>query len=325
MTTDLKVRVFHAGLAAYYSFGTYYFLCRMNPPPELIAMLAEAGLAQLNPFKFLTFWDMLIQSMYFSLAFYCDIYDRSTTAKKSRIQQTRDYLFTTIAFTCAAVVTICFWALYAIDRNLIFPESLDSWFPSWVNHNIHTAPLFGVLLEMWLVPHTHPTRNKGLSTVCIFGASYLGFLLWTTWSSGMWTYPVLAMLPLWSKIAFLIGAYSMVCCFYIFGENLNKAIWGKGILSDADDGSQKSSPITNMTWTLDYIFSFIKKMYNFIFSRKGLKFMIVYLAGVITSILVVGLDTIDHEKLGSRQSFMSQGIVEVKKKFIASGMGVSEN
>jgi len=232
MSTDFKVRVFHIGLAAYYSFGTFYFLTQMAPPPELLAILAEAGLAQLNPFKFLTFWDMLIQSIYFSLAFFNDIYGSSTMDRKqqSKLQKSLDYLFTTIAFTCASVVTICFWGLYAVDRSLIFPESLDSWFPNWVNHNIHTAPLFGVLIEMWLVPHIHPKRSKGLTTVCLFGATYLGFLLFTTWSSGMWTYPVLAMLPLWWKIGFLAAAYCLVCFLYIAGEYLNQFIWENSVL-----------------------------------------------------------------------------------------------
>merc|ERR1712243_110869 len=219
MSQSVAVPIFHLGLASYYAYGTYYFLFKMTPPPKLLTMLAEAGLAQLNPFKFLTFWDMLLQSLYFSLAFMNDIVGSSTTVKKkqSGIQRIRDFLFSSIVFTCAAIVTICFWGLYAVDRNLIFPDSLDTWFPNWVNHNIHTAPLFGVLIEMWLVPHIYPKRTKGLIAVCTFGASYLGFLLFTTWSSGMWAYPVLAKLPMWWRISFLVGAYALVCALYICG------------------------------------------------------------------------------------------------------------
>ncbi|CAL4131304.1 unnamed protein product [Meganyctiphanes norvegica] len=235
-TINTKVSVIHFGLASYYAFGTYWFLCKLEPPKELLSILEKAGFAQLNPFKFLTFWDMLIQSIYFSLAFLNDVVGSSTISrrKQSRLQRIRDFFFSSIVFTCAAIVTICFWGLYAVDRNLIFPESLDTWFPSWVNHNIHTAPLFGVLLEMWLVPHSYPKRSKGLIAVCSFGASYLGFLLYTTWASGMWTYPVLEKLTMWWRVSFLACAYAGVCFFYICGEYLNQFIWEKDELLDQE-------------------------------------------------------------------------------------------
>lgn len=33
-------------------------------------------------------------------------------------------------------VTVTFWALYAIDRALVYPEHLDAVIPVWYNHSV---------------------------------------------------------------------------------------------------------------------------------------------------------------------------------------------
>jgi hypothetical protein len=38
-------------------------------------------------------------------------------------------------------VATMFWAIYSIDRELVFPVSLDKYFPVYVNHILHTTVL----------------------------------------------------------------------------------------------------------------------------------------------------------------------------------------
>ena len=70
-------------------------------------------------------------------------------------------------------VTSTFWGLWHINRELIFPKALDSFFPNWLNHNIHTTPGIGVLVEMFFTRHEHPSQRKGFLTVAAFTGVYL--------------------------------------------------------------------------------------------------------------------------------------------------------
>nr|XP_053628535.1 androgen-induced gene 1 protein-like isoform X2 [Cherax quadricarinatus] len=123
-------------------------------------------------------------------------------------------------------VTISFWGLYNIDRNLIFPPEFDSWFPLWLNHNIHTTPLVGVLIELYFVPHIFPRRKTGLGVVAVLGLLYLIWVCVIAYRSGHWVYPILADLPVVGRAVFITIMAMLISSFYILGEVLNKNIWG---------------------------------------------------------------------------------------------------
>lgn len=72
-------------------------------------------------------------------------------------------------------VSLSFWGIWAVDRELIFPKALDSFFPSWLNHVLHTAVLVFAVIEMVLVPKTFPSRKSALVGLI---SVMLGYLLW---------------------------------------------------------------------------------------------------------------------------------------------------
>lgn len=77
-----------------------------------------------------------IQTLYFIVALLNDFAGTNETLprKKPMLRKIRDYLFAAFAVPLAINVSGMFWLLYAIDRKLVLPESMDAYFPGWYNH-----------------------------------------------------------------------------------------------------------------------------------------------------------------------------------------------
>ena len=50
-----------------------------------------------------------------------------------------DRFYASIAFPYGLFVASVFWTLYAIDRELVFPEILDRFVSPALNHMMHTT------------------------------------------------------------------------------------------------------------------------------------------------------------------------------------------
>lgn len=72
-------------------------------------------------------------------------------------------------------VSFIFWALYAVDRELIFPASVDEWFPSWLNHIMHTLPAVGAFTELLTVHHAYQRGRNLYMPVLVAYALYLSW------------------------------------------------------------------------------------------------------------------------------------------------------
>lgn len=217
----------HLILAIHYGYGIHVYLFGLHPPEEFLKHRVPFG----GPFKYLTFWDMLVQFAYFTLAFINDIAGSNTAIYKNqtKLQRLRDFAFSTVVFACGVFVTVSFWGIYAVDRNLIFPPIFDSWFPCWLNHNIHTTPLVGVSLELYMVPHSFPKRQTGLFAVASFYLTYLVWVCYIAYASGHWVYPILAHLPVGGRVVFISLMSVLASLFYLLGEGMNNRIWGTQI------------------------------------------------------------------------------------------------
>lgn len=78
-------------------------------------------------------------------------------------------------FSSFQFVSFIFWVLYAVDRELIFPASLDEWFPSWLNHIMHTLPAVGAFVELYSVHHTYQKGWKLFTPILCAYALYLSW------------------------------------------------------------------------------------------------------------------------------------------------------
>ena len=117
-----------------------------------------------GPLKYLTNWNVLLQSIYFAIALFNVIFgsDSKTAEMSSKVQKLRDFIFGSLALPIGGFVTISFWFIYLVNRNLIFPKELEQFFPPIVNHLMHTTPLLSQIFELLFIFHIQPKRLHGL-------------------------------------------------------------------------------------------------------------------------------------------------------------------
>lgn len=136
-------------------------------------------------------------------------------------------MFATFTFPLGLNVAVLFWSMYAIDRRTVFPQELDSFFPSWLNHILHTNVALFIIIEMFISNRQYPSRKAGVGGLLVFMFGYLVWLHVIRFYAGRWTYPILDILNPPSRIAFFAFTISFPVLMYFLGECLNKKIWSK--------------------------------------------------------------------------------------------------
>ena len=138
--------------------------------------------------KYLTFINLWIQLIYFSVSFFNNFIGSQATesAKASKLQRCRDLLFATLAFPIGQFVGIVFWVLFHVDRELVFPAHYDNFFPNYINHAMHTTVIPAQLLELFNLYHAYPKRLNGMSITMIFCFVYLTWTLIVAHFGGIW-------------------------------------------------------------------------------------------------------------------------------------------
>ncbi|XP_052869549.1 androgen-induced gene 1 protein-like isoform X2 [Anopheles cruzii] len=179
--------------------------------------------------KFLTYWCLILQAIYFTICLLNDFIGTNEVAPKRMplIRKVKDYTLAAFAFPVALNVGVTFWTLMAIDRELVFPKALDAVFPGWLNHVMHTNIVIFIILEICTSFRQYPSRRAGLTGLGIFMSAYLGWLHVIRHFGGIWVYPVLEVLNFPQRLVFF--AVSLVFCvgLYLLGEFFNNLIWTK--------------------------------------------------------------------------------------------------
>ena len=127
MMKTLAAAVMHLVAIASFAWAMDYQMNRIELPEKYAGGRKKFG----GVFKYLTFLNMLLQFIFFCVAFLANFY-----AKARRF---RDILFASAAFPIGMFVGIVFWTLFFINRELIFPKILDDYFPAILNHCMHTT------------------------------------------------------------------------------------------------------------------------------------------------------------------------------------------
>ncbi|XP_047663428.1 androgen-induced gene 1 protein-like isoform X1 [Tachysurus fulvidraco] len=179
--------------------------------------------------KYLTFINLVIQTVFFGLCFVTDVLHMvllRESSLSSFLVTVQDFFFTVLAFPLGAFVFSSFWSIYSYDRELVFPKALDEVIPTWLNHALHTVILPLLLVQMCLQRHKHPSRCKGIVTLAFFVSLYLAWVLWVRQASGIWVYPIMAHLSPAGLVVFLSMASLCMAPIYLLGEKLTCVIWG---------------------------------------------------------------------------------------------------
>lgn len=170
----------------------------------------------------------LLQLFYF---FWCCVTDLiSASASETSVGKVavavRDWFLAAVVFPIGTLVVTTFWAIYAVDRELIFPEALDKFFPSWLNHALHTYVLPLLLVDMLLVNHKYPSRRAGMAGTLAFGLSYLIWILFLGFAKDIWVYPFFKVLHGVYFPIFFATMSLILIMFYIIGEKTNALLGG---------------------------------------------------------------------------------------------------
>ena len=179
----------------------------------------------------LSAWNVLLQLFYFCICFLDAIVGSDDKAKgnthSSLLQQLRDFLFSTLALPLSILVTTSFWAIYGINRELIWPSFHDKFYPLLVNHMAHTTCMLSQLIEMAIVFHAFPSTKTGIRSTTGFLLTYLTWILYLAFNKGVWIYPILEKLPAIIRAVFILvfGVYG--CVLFVAGKTLNGMIWSR--------------------------------------------------------------------------------------------------
>uniref|UniRef100_A0A665WA52 Androgen-dependent TFPI-regulating protein-like n=1 Tax=Echeneis naucrates TaxID=173247 RepID=A0A665WA52_ECHNA len=178
-----------------------------------------------GPWKYLTFLNLLLQMSFFGLAALNDLH----LEKKSEttLSKWKDLLFSVFAFPVGMFVVLLFWSIFAFDRELVYPASIDAFFPPWMNHAMHTFVLPVLLGEVMVQPHVYPQTKHALAALGVVGLAYLSWIIWVYLSVGIWVYPLLGHFSTAGLGGFFVFNMSVVTLFYLLGDKLNSHVWSK--------------------------------------------------------------------------------------------------
>ncbi|XP_075875200.1 androgen-dependent TFPI-regulating protein [Nelusetta ayraudi] len=178
-----------------------------------------------GPWKYLTFLNLLLQMTFFALAAVNDL--QSDTKLDSTLVRCKDLLFSVFAFPVGTFVVLLFWSIFTYDRELVYPASIDTFFPPWINHAMHTLVLPVLLGELLVQPHAYPEAKHAMAALGVVGLSYSFWILWVYLSVGIWVYPLLGHFSSTGLVAFFFFNMSVVALLYMLGDKLNNHFWGK--------------------------------------------------------------------------------------------------
>ncbi|XP_034182426.1 androgen-induced gene 1 protein isoform X1 [Osmia lignaria lignaria] len=215
---------FHVTACLLYTFSVYYDYTYVVIPSSIARTHNAFG----GKFKFLTFWDAIIQAVFFFICVLNDWFGTNTVSPKKPpfVRKLKDYVHAAFAFPTAMFVATIFWSLYAIDRELVFPKALDPYFPWWLNHLMHTTIVASILIEIIVAPRKYPKRLKGILGIQALMVSYLIWMLIIFNKSGVWVYPIFHVLNLPTRTLFCITMLAYSTVLYVIGEVLDNFIWG---------------------------------------------------------------------------------------------------
>ena len=75
----------------------------------------------MGQWKYLTHMNVAIQTGLFLLSALDDILEVISPDTRRTVKMIKDFIFSTIGFPVGVFVSVSFWGLYAMDRDLVFP------------------------------------------------------------------------------------------------------------------------------------------------------------------------------------------------------------
>lgn len=94
---------------------------------------------------------------------------------------------------------------------------------------MHTNVALFIVMELFVTFRQYPSRKIGITSLTVF---MLGYVIWIhviKHVSGKWVYPILEVLEMPQRIAFMVFIGIFCISFYFVGEYLNNTVWAREI------------------------------------------------------------------------------------------------
>lgn len=173
---------------------------------------------------FLTLWSHALQTVFFlsapvlrALIGDRPVLDRGAEKKDAgKLQNIYDGFFTLTALS-SFTVTIHFWTLFFLHRDLVISEAALQSYPWWLNLLQHLWNSGFTLVEAFLVKHRFDTR-RDLSLSAGLMLAYLGWITYGWFATGKWPYPFFEILDPAITILLITGVVASEGLIYKFAK-----------------------------------------------------------------------------------------------------------
>ncbi|XP_014284596.1 androgen-dependent TFPI-regulating protein [Halyomorpha halys] len=199
-------------------------------------------IGELN-YRFLTNWTYGMQLLYYFLVVFSHLISIVPALGKisNKVRSLADILFATIVIPFGLTVTISFWSLYAIDRELVYPSWIDKVIPVWMNHALHTFNSVFPLIDLVFSNHKFPSWS--LSSICmlLYSVAYAVCFFGTYYTHGRWLYPMFDKLSNAEIAYYTLGQTVGVFLIHALARGLNHLIWGSSVVKKSPSKQSKKS------------------------------------------------------------------------------------
>ncbi|XP_050293436.1 androgen-dependent TFPI-regulating protein-like isoform X3 [Anthonomus grandis grandis] len=177
-------------------------------------------------YHFFTIWNYVLQIAFLLIAVTDELtkFFKFTNTQK-RIERARKFFFSTLVFPSSLLVASVFWTIWHVDRELIFPKIIDTFYPSWLNHTLHTFILLPLLIETVIhfkSAYSNLSRTRALLILLIYVTVYQTLYLSVYFQHGVWLYPIYKVLTWNQRIIFTLSQLFLAISYQQIGISLMK-------------------------------------------------------------------------------------------------------
>ncbi|XP_063835757.1 androgen-dependent TFPI-regulating protein-like isoform X7 [Ostrinia nubilalis] len=179
---------------------------------------------------FATNWNFSFQTVFLFLSLTYDICEWLSlheVPRAKKIAYWRDIVFTSLVLPYTLFVSLMFWSVYWIDRELVFPKVYDSIVPWWFNHCVHTNISIVVLIETLLQARRKPVNLKLeliLTTFVNVGYAVVYYSIF--FFANRWLYNVFGIMTWWQVCMYQLLIWASSYVFYYMQFPINRLIHG---------------------------------------------------------------------------------------------------
>ncbi|KAL1506774.1 hypothetical protein ABEB36_006075 [Hypothenemus hampei] len=136
------------------------------------------------------------------------------------VEKIRYTFFWYLVFPSSLLVVSTFWSIWYIDRELIFPKIVDDFYPSWLNHTLHTLIVIPLIIEVLAqIKHgnVRVSRRRAAIVLLSYCFIYQTLYLLIYFRHGIWLYPIYKTLTWNQRIVFIIFKTLLIFAYQQLG------------------------------------------------------------------------------------------------------------